>query len=97
MADESETRCEKRVSATEASRSFSELLDRVESGGRFLIHRRGRDVCLVAPPPVSGRRASECLALLRGRSPVLLDDRFAPDLQEILAGEPFEERPLWDS
>lgn len=88
---------EKRVSATEASRSFSKLLDAIEAGRRFLIHRRGRDVCVMAPPPVTGRRASECVVRLRGRSPVVLDDRFGSDLLEILAGEPVEERPSWDS
>ena len=42
---------EERVSATEASRSFSRILDRVESSrGRFLVHRRGREVCVIAPP-----------------------------------------------
>lgn len=46
----SDTR-EERVSATEASRSFSRILDRVESSrGRFLVHRRGREVCVIAPP-----------------------------------------------
>jgi antitoxin (DNA-binding transcriptional repressor) of toxin-antitoxin stability system len=88
---------EVRVSATEASRSFSRLLDAIEAGRRFLIHRRGRDVCVMAPPLVVGRRASECLAYVRGRSPVVLDDRFGEDLLEILAGEPAEERPSWDS
>lgn len=86
------------MSATEASRSFSNLLDQIESSGRrFVVHRRGRDVCVMAPPAVVGRRASECLAYLRGRSPVVLDDRFGDDLLDVLAGEPVEERPLWDS
>jgi antitoxin (DNA-binding transcriptional repressor) of toxin-antitoxin stability system len=88
---------ERRISATEASRSFSRILDEVEAGRRFLIHRHGRDVCVVAPPPVPARRASECLAVLRGRSAVLLDDRFGADLLEVLATEPVEERPSWDS
>ena len=87
----------KRVSATEASRSFSKLLDDVEAGRRFLIHRRGRDVCVMAPPLAVSRRASECLAYLRGRSSAVLDDRFGEDLLEVLAGEPVEERPSWDS
>jgi hypothetical protein len=87
----------RRISATEASRSFSRLLDEVEVGRRFLVHRRGRDVCVMAQPPVHGRRASECLSLLRTRSPVLLDDGFGADLLEILAEEPAEERPSWDS
>jgi antitoxin (DNA-binding transcriptional repressor) of toxin-antitoxin stability system len=86
----------KRVSATEASRSFSRLLDEVESGRRFVVHRHGRDVC-VAAPQLGTRRASACLELLHARTPVLLDEGFAADLLEVLAGEPIEERPSWDS
>lgn len=80
-----------------ASRSFSRILDEIEKGRRFLIHRRGRDICIMAPALASGRRASECLAYLRERSPVVLDDRFSTDLLDILAGEPVEDRPSWDS
>jgi hypothetical protein len=82
-----------RISATEASRSFSRILDEIESGRRFLVHRRGHDICIMAPPPVAGRRASECLVYLRSRSPVVLDSRFSDDLLDILTGEPVEERP----
>ena len=87
-----------RISATEASRSFSKLLDRIETeGGRFLVHRRGSDICVMAPPPVAPRRASECIAYLRNRSPVVLDGRFGSDLRDILAGESVAEPPVWDS
>lgn len=85
------------VSATEASRSFSRLLDAVEGGRRFLVRRHGRDICVIEPPPVGGRRASECLSLLSGRAPVTLDDRFSTDLSDVLAGEGVEERPAWES
>lgn len=91
------SRAETRISATEASRSFSRILDEVESGRRFVIHRRGRDACVIAPPPVEGRRASEVLAYLRTRPPVTLDDAFGTDLLEILSTEPAEERPAWGS
>lgn len=98
MAKKSDKRSRKsRLSATTASRSFAKLLDKVESGHRFLIHRRGRDICFMGPPAVLGRRASECLAYLRGRSPVVLDGRFGDDLLEILAGEPIGEGPWWAS
>ncbi len=85
------------MSATEASRSFSRLLDEVEAGRRFLVHRHGRDVCVMAPPPVHGRRASDCLKVLGARSPVLLDDGIGADLLDILAEESVEERPPWGS
>ena len=93
MAQEIELPGEKRVSATEASRSFSSLLDQVEAGTRFLIHRRGQDICMMAPAPVRGRLASECLRLLRARSAVPLDDKFSTDLLQILAREGAEKRP----
>jgi antitoxin (DNA-binding transcriptional repressor) of toxin-antitoxin stability system len=97
MPKKSDKRSVRRVSATEASRSFSRLLDEVEGGRRFLVHRRGRNICVIAPPPGHGRRASECLALLRARAPVLLDDDFGSDLLDVLAGESLEERPSWES
>ena len=96
MTIESES-SEKQLTATEASRSFSRILDEVEAGRRFLVRRHGRDVCVIAPAPVRGRRASECLALLRGRPPVVLDDRFGEDLSEVLAAEGIEERLAWKS
>jgi antitoxin (DNA-binding transcriptional repressor) of toxin-antitoxin stability system len=88
---------EVRISATDASRSFSRLLDEVESGRRFVVQRRGRDLCTIAPAAAEGRRASECLDLLRARTPVLLDDGFGEDLLRVLAEETPEERPSWGS
>ena len=98
MARKSDMRSrEQRISATEAARSFSRLLDDIEAGGRFLVHRRGQDVCVMAPPVPVARRASECLAYLRGRAPIEPDHGFGEDLLEILAGEPIEEPPSWGS
>lgn len=51
---------------------------------------------MMAPPPEIPRRASECIAQLRGRSPVVLDDRFGDDLLNILAGEAVAEPASWD-
>ena len=97
MAGKSDNPAENRVSATDASRAFSEILDQIEAGRRFIVHRHGRDVCVMTPPPIDGRRASECLALFRGRTPVVLDDEFSNDLLDVLSTEPTEERPSWDS
>ena len=97
MAEKSDNPVENRVSATEASRAFSEILDQIETGRHFIVHRHGRDVCMMTPPRLDGRRASECLALLRGRTPVVLDDEFGNDLLDVLSTEPAEDRPSWDS
>lgn len=51
----------------------------------------------MSPPESDPRRGSECLALLRGRARVELDDRFGKDLTEIVTMEPSEDRPSWGS
>jgi hypothetical protein len=84
------------MSATEASRSFARLLDDVEAGSHFVIHRRGKDICLMAPPPVRGRTAAQCLEILQGRLPVRLDGRFEDDLLAIIASGSVAPSP-WDS
>jgi antitoxin (DNA-binding transcriptional repressor) of toxin-antitoxin stability system len=96
MARKSDTAraVETRISATEASR-FSKLLDEVEEGRRFVVHRRGRDLCTMAPASLEGRRASECLELLRARSLVLLDEGFGDDLLDILEGRPVKALTGW--
>ncbi|HNR99276.1 MAG TPA: hypothetical protein PKX48_05780 [Planctomycetota bacterium] len=81
------------MSATEVARTLS--LDRTEEGASFLIYRHGRPACLMAPPVAGSRKISECLAILRGRPGVTLDDRFGRDLREVISGEGVEDRP-WD-
>lgn len=54
----------KRVTATEAARNFSDLLDAVEQGReRFVVVRRGREVATISPAaPASGARLKALLA-----------------------------------
>ena len=85
-----------RVSATQASRSFSRILDRIETGARFVVRRHGKDVCLMSAPPLTGRTAARCLDILQGRVPVQLDRRFGDDLLAIIAAETAG-TPPWDS
>jgi hypothetical protein len=96
MARKSDSR-PRPITATKASRSFASILDQVERGRRFVVRRRGRDVCLMSPPETDPRTGFECLALLRGRARVELDDRFGKDLTEIVTTEPSEDRPSWGS
>ncbi|HLN07221.1 MAG TPA: type II toxin-antitoxin system prevent-host-death family antitoxin [Acidimicrobiales bacterium] len=67
------------VSATEAARSFSDLLDAVEHHGeRFTIVRRGRVVAQLAP--VSTGKGRDVKALLGRHSP---DPAFARDVASV--------------
>jgi len=70
----------KRVTATEAARQFSDLINQVRyQGESFLITRNGEDIGVLSPAP---RRCTlgELFQLLQ-QFPV--DDSFADDLEKI--------------
>lgn len=54
----------KRVTATEAARRFSDLLDAVDGGREsFVVVRRGREIATISPTtPASGQRLKTLLA-----------------------------------
>ena len=70
-----------RVTATEASRSFSEILNRVTAGEEIEITRSGAPVAVIAPPKARVVSAEHFRALIAAAPP--LDAGFADDLREI--------------
>jgi antitoxin (DNA-binding transcriptional repressor) of toxin-antitoxin stability system len=80
--------CMRRVSATDAARQFSDLLDQVERDGEtFVVERRGRAVASIAPAAaVSGRTVKE---VLRSHAP---DPSWARELDELRGLLQSEER-----
>jgi prevent-host-death family protein len=78
----------RRLTATEAARRFSELLDAVEDGGEtFLVLRHGRTVARIGP--ATGARGAAAKELLRGRP---RDRAWARELRELRADLRPEER-----
>lgn len=88
------------LTATEAARSFSELLNRARYQGESFVIVRGREeVARLVPPPMApavttvGQLVTKLRAL---RNEQLLDDDFARDLerareaQSALPGDPWE-------
>ncbi len=82
----------KRVTATEAARRFSEVLDAVEHRGeRFVVTRGGKAVASIAPAPdASGAALKE--VLLRHRP----DDAWADELRALRAFLQVEDRTWRD-
>jgi prevent-host-death family protein len=76
------------LSATDAARRFSELLDAVERRGEsFLVLRRGRAVARIEPArAANGKRVKE---ILRSNPP---DRRWASELDELRASLAIEDR-----
>lgn len=72
----------KQLSATDASRRFSEVLDEVERGGEsYLVVRHGRAVATIGP--ASGGTGKAFKDALRANRP---DDAWAEELQELREG-----------
>ena len=71
----------RRLTATEAARRFSELLDAVDRGGEsFVVVRRGRAVARIEPArDANGKHVKE---ILRSNPP---DRRWAAELGELRA------------
>jgi antitoxin (DNA-binding transcriptional repressor) of toxin-antitoxin stability system len=76
------------LSATEAARRFSDVLDQVERDGEtFVVERRGRAVASIAPAAASSGRTLK--TLLRAQEP---DPGWARDLQRLRASVEREDR-----
>ncbi len=77
------------ISATEAARRFSDLLDSVEhSGERYTITRRGKVVAQIEP--VTRGRGDQVKALLRRHRP---DAGWANDLEAVRDVLEVDDRP----
>ncbi len=85
-----------RLTATEAARDFSRLLDRVEAGAEAVIERHSEPVALITPVAHAPRRISECISVALARPSSSPDPDFAADLEEIIRGNPAVEPPSWD-
>jgi antitoxin (DNA-binding transcriptional repressor) of toxin-antitoxin stability system len=84
-----------RVTATQAARTFSNLVNRVRySGEAFVVERGGEIVCRVVPvvPPVQ-RTVADLVRLLRVAPRP--DERFAEDLEKITRKQPAMPRTPW--
>jgi prevent-host-death family protein len=84
-----------RLTATEAARDFSALLDRIETGQRAIIERHSKPVALIVPAPFAARRLSESAALPLARPSARLDGGFEKDLEVIISGHRESEPPAW--
>lgn len=69
----------RRLSATQAARQFSDLLDSVEASGEtVVIERRGKAVASIAPAPASSGKDLKRLLAERGE-----DDGWPLELREL--------------
>ena len=85
-----------RITATNAARDFSRLLDRVSAGAEAVIERHTEPVAVLSPVGGAPRKLSECIAIRLARPSTAPDDAFAADLAVIIRNAPVDEPPAWD-
>jgi antitoxin (DNA-binding transcriptional repressor) of toxin-antitoxin stability system len=84
-----------RVTATEAARKFSEILNRVAyKGETFVVERSGRPVCEIRPAEKEGISTQELVEFLRlGPHP---DKGYFDTLEEITRNQPMVAPLRWE-
>ena len=83
------------VTASEASRNFSAVLDSVERGEIIVVTRAGRRVASIAPTPAATGAALNAV-LRRWRGAAALDDDFAESIDTARAAASTEDdRDPW--
>jgi prevent-host-death family protein len=82
------------ISATEAARKFSDILNRVASSGEsFVVRRRGRPVCWIVPVgPATCSLADLATVFREAPRP---DAGYWNDLEEIIRRQPSLPGPPW--
>jgi prevent-host-death family protein len=84
-----------RMTATEAGRAFSDLLDRVVAGEALEITRGGVPVAVIGPARARFAAAERVRDLLASLPPV--DKDFVRDLEEIRTGSGLPPESPWPS
>jgi antitoxin (DNA-binding transcriptional repressor) of toxin-antitoxin stability system len=85
-----------RLTATQAARDFSRLLDRIEAGGEAVVERHSALVAVISQPTNTPRRISECMSVIAAGPSARPDARFGSDLKNIVRGNPTGKSPHWE-
>lgn len=70
------------LTASEASRSFSAVLDEAENGETIVVTRNGRRVALIVPAPLANG-AAVCAVFHRWAGKLDADDRFEENVAKV--------------
>jgi antitoxin (DNA-binding transcriptional repressor) of toxin-antitoxin stability system len=80
-----------RMTDAEVATDFAAVLDKLRHGTEVVVEQNQRPVAVISPVNGPGRPIDECIELAKAHgSGARLDEEYAADLQEVIAGR----RPL---
>jgi antitoxin (DNA-binding transcriptional repressor) of toxin-antitoxin stability system len=83
-----------RISATEAARSFSELMNRVRYRGEsFIVERSGQPICELLPARPPKFSGAELASLLRSLPKP--DEEYLAIVEDLITKQPTVAEPGW--
>jgi antitoxin (DNA-binding transcriptional repressor) of toxin-antitoxin stability system len=83
-----------RISATEAARSFSELMNRVRYRGEsFIVERSGKPICEILPTQPARFSGTDLASLLRSMPHP--DEEYLDIVEELLKKQPAVAKSGW--
>ena len=85
------------MTEAEVTKDFAAVLEKVRQGTEIVIEEGYRTVAVISPVKGPGRPINECIALAKEHGPgATLDEDYAHDLEQIVAGRKPLDASVWD-
>jgi hypothetical protein len=85
------------MTEAELAQNLHAVLEKVRNGAEIVIEQDHQAVAVIKMPQAPGRPIDECIAIAKARdSHATLDEDFAADLEEIIAGRGPLDTSAWE-
>jgi antitoxin (DNA-binding transcriptional repressor) of toxin-antitoxin stability system len=85
------------MTEAEVVKDIQGVLEKVRQGAEVIVEQGDRTVAIIKPVKGPGRPIDECIEIAKAReSGATLDEDFAKDLREVIAGREPIDTSVWD-
>jgi antitoxin (DNA-binding transcriptional repressor) of toxin-antitoxin stability system len=85
------------MTEAEVVKDIQGVLEKVRQGTEVIVEQGDRTVAIIKPVKGPGRPIDECIEIAKAReSGATLDEDFAKDLREVIAGREPIDTSVWD-
>jgi len=85
------------ITETELARDLAGVMEKVRQGAEVVVEQGYRTVAVIRPVKGPGRSIDKCIAMAKAHgSGATVDEDFAKDLEEVIAGRQPLDTSAWD-